>query len=145
MAKLYSGGYGHNPSTDKLYTYWGGDNYKVGQNVNVPVTNKHTGRTYNTMFTIYKTTGAQTDEAGRTAFDLEARKGVDIKWINGSDVSSLPSYDQYGSKAEWERSSYKKWAEPQIQDWLSKAQMRLGEFTPQTNNAEAINRLITGV
>lgn len=141
MAKLYSGGYGHNPKTDKMYTYWGGDTYKVGQNVNVPVTNKHTGKTYNTMFTIYKTTGAQTDEGVQKAFDLESQ-GIDIKWINGSDVSTLPSYDQYGSKAAWERSSYERWAEPQRQQWLSEAQNRLMKFTPEVDNAEAVNRLL---
>ena len=139
MAKLYSGGYGHNPS-GKLYTYWGGDNYRTGQNVNVPVTNKKTGKTYNTMFTIYKTTGAQTDEGTRKAFDLESQ-GIDIKWINGTDVTSLPSYDQYGSKTEWARQSEGRWKEPYIQEWLGEANYRLSEFVPQTDTTEAIARL----
>lgn len=135
MAKLYSGGYGHNPS-GKLYTYWGGDNYRTGQNVNVPVTNKNTGKTYNTMFTIMETRSPQTEAGTRQAFNLESQ-GIDIKWINGSDVSNLPSFNEYGSKGAW--------AEQSREQWLQEAQMRLSAFTPETNNSEAISRLITGV
>lgn len=135
MAKLYSGGYGHNPS-GKLYTYWGGDNYRTGQNVNVPVTNKNTGKTYNTMFTIMETRSPQTEAGTRQAFNLESQ-GVDIKWINGTDVSDLPSFNEYGSKGAW--------AEQSREQWLQEAQMRLSAFTPEINNGEAISRLITGV
>lgn len=136
MARLYSGGYGHNPS-GKLYTYWGSDNYRTGQNVSVPVTNKKTGKTYNTMLTIMETRGANTEAGTRQAFNLES-KGIDIKWINGSDVSELPSYVEYAGKGDWARQSR--------ESWLNEAQMRLGEFANVENNpTEAINRLMTGV
>lgn len=133
MARLYSGGYGHNPS-GKLYTYWGSDNFRTGQNVNVPVTNHKTGKTYNTMFTIMETRGANTDAGARQVFNLESQ-GIDIKWINGSDVSNLPSFDQYGSKTAW--------AEQSHENWLNEVHNRLGTFTPQADNSEAINRLTT--
>ena len=132
MARLYSGGYGHNPS-GKLYTYWGSDNYRTGQNVNVPVTNPRTGKTYNTMLTIMETRGANTEAGARQAYNLESR-GINIKWINGSDVSSLPSYSQYDSKSQWATQSR--------EQWLAEAQNRLSAFnTSQTDNTEAINRL----
>lgn len=135
MAKLYSGGYGHRPS-GKLYTYWGSDNYRTGQNVSVPVTNHKTGKTYNTMLTIMETRSPNTDAGARQAFNLETQ-GVDIKWINGSDVSELPSFDQYGSKGAW--------AEQSQANWLNEARTRLGDFaTPQANTAEAITRLTQG-
>ena len=51
--RLYYGGYGHHPS-GKQYVYWGGNNLRTGQNVVAPVTNKWSGKTYNTMFTIMR-------------------------------------------------------------------------------------------
>lgn len=132
MAKLYSGGYGHNPS-GKLYTYWGSDNYRTGQNVNVPVTNPKTGKTYNTMLTIMETRSPNTTAGAWQVYDLES-KGIDLKWINGSDVSNLPSYPEYGSKSAW--------AEQSRENWLTEAKTRLGAFdTSQTDQTEAVARL----
>ena len=48
MTRLYYGQYGHTPS-GKQYVYYGGDNYRTGDNVVAPVTNKKSGKTYNTM------------------------------------------------------------------------------------------------
>lgn len=50
--RIYVGGYGHNPTGQKQYAYWGGDNYRTGQEVVAPVTHPVSGRTYNTMFKI---------------------------------------------------------------------------------------------
>lgn len=101
MAKLYYGSYGHNPS-GKQYVYWGSDNYRTGQNVVAPVTHWKSGKTYNTMFTIQRTSGSTMGE--NEAERLE-NQGIDVKWIGGRDVMSLPSGSQYQSKAEWQRSS----------------------------------------
>ena len=54
MTKLLYGSYGHHPS-GKQYVYYGDDEHRVGQQVVAPVTNKWTNKTYNTMFTIQRT------------------------------------------------------------------------------------------
>jgi len=106
MTKLYYGGYGHHPS-GKQYVYWGDDNYRIGENVNVPVTNKRTGKTYNTMFTIQNTRDKTADAE---AMAIEGQ-GINIKTINGSNVMTLPSAYNFSSKADWSRTSDEEFAE----------------------------------
>ena len=101
--RLYYGGYGHNPS-GKQYVYWGGDNYRTGQNVVAPVTNKTTGKTYNTMFTIMRTSGADSQMAQNEAQRL-SQVGIGIKSIQGTDTNSLPGSVDYTSKSAWQRAS----------------------------------------
>ena len=64
MARLVYGSYGHNPS-GKQYVYWGSDNLRTGQSVLAPVTNF--GKTYNTMFTIQRTSSETSPMAQREA------------------------------------------------------------------------------
>lgn len=102
--RLYLGGYGHHPS-GKMYEYWGNDNYRTGQNVVAPVTNKRSGKTYNTMFTIMRTSGGDGELAANEAQRL-SQNGIGIKYIQGTDVlSNLPGGKEYSSKAEWARKS----------------------------------------
>lgn len=143
MARLYSGGFGHNPSAKKMYTYWGDKDYNVGENVNVPVTNPKTGKTYNTMFTIYETDKPDTTwgQAVEDRAKMGSRDGR-IKWINGRSVTDLPSFNEYGSKKAWAEESEAAWREPQIQEWMKEARFRLNSFDiSQTNNSEAVYRL----
>ena len=47
MAKVYYGGYGHNPNPNgKKYAYIGSNQYQVGQNVVAPVTHYISGKNY---------------------------------------------------------------------------------------------------
>ena len=127
--KLYYGGYGHNPH-GKQYVYWGNDNYRTGQNVNVPVTNWKTGKTYNTMFTIQRTSGSSMGE--KEAQRLE-NSGVNIKYINGTNVMDLPSANNFSSKTEWRQYSQEQYRAEQMS--------RLSAFNQPTNNAMAQERL----
>lgn len=97
--KLVYGGYGHHPS-GKQYVYWAGDNYKTGQNVVAPVTNWKTGKTYNTMFTIMRTSGENSPMAKGEVERLQDR-GINIKTIGGRDVLSLPSGRDFSSAKQW--------------------------------------------
>lgn len=104
--KLVYGGYGHHPS-GKQYVYWGSDNLRTGQNTVAPVTNKKTGRTYNTMFTIMRTskTAMGDNEAQRLS-----QSGIGIKSIKGLDVlNDLPTgqivRDLGGTKKDWQEMS----------------------------------------
>lgn len=101
MARLLYGGYGHNPR-GKQYVYWGGDNYRTGQNVVAPVTDPITGKTYRTMFTIRRTSAGEMGQ--NEAKRLEAQ-GIDIKSVEGRDVLSLPSGSEYSSASQWKRES----------------------------------------
>jgi len=133
--RLYYGGYGHHPS-GKQYVYWGGDNYRTGQNVVAPVTNKNTGQTYNTMFTIMRTSGETSQMAQTEADRLETNKGINIKTIGGRDVlGELPSGSQYESKAEWARASEQKYTE-------NVRQRLLGSSNSSTGTALARSRLL---
>lgn len=129
MAKLYYGGYGHHPS-GKQYVYWGNDNYRTGQNVNVPVTNKKTGKTYNTMFTIQRTSGS---EMGQNEAERLENSGITIKSINGTNVMTLPGAMDFSSKGAWKRYS--------DEEYASELQARLQRFVPQTNTQQAEERL----
>lgn len=99
--RLYYGTYGHHLS-GKLYVYWGDDNLRTGQQVVAPVTNKRSGRTYNTMFTISKSSSEKNaaGEVGRLEGD-----GIFIKTINGRDLLSLPGGKPFESKEAWKRES----------------------------------------
>lgn len=99
--KLLYGGYGHNPS-GKQYAYWGGDNYRAGQNVVAPVTNWKTGRTYNTMFTIQNTYDPNSIPG---QYELEQLSGIDLKTVGSKDVMQLPGASQYSTKSQWTRAS----------------------------------------
>lgn len=130
MARLYFGSYGHNPS-GKQYVYWGGDNYRTGQNVNVPVTHWKSGKLFNTMFTIQRTSGSEMglNEASR----LETM-GIDVKAINGTDVMDLPGATPFENKTQWKQYSQ--------QEYENEVNMRLGGFITPTDTAEATIRLL---
>lgn len=101
--RLLYGGYGHNPSTTgKMYAYWGGDNYRVGQNVVAPVTHSQSGRTYNTMFTILST---YNPESTVGQYEQQKLSGIDLKTIGSKDVMQLPGASEYSTKAQWTRAS----------------------------------------
>lgn len=126
--KLLYGGYGHNPSTTgKMYAYWGGDNYNVGQNVVAPVTNWKSGKNYNTMFTILSTYNPNSIPG---QYELENNlRGIDLKTIGSKDVMQLPGAIGYGSKAEWTRAS------------KQQAKNRLMSVNTSANTTDARTRL----
>jgi hypothetical protein len=129
--KLLFGGYGHNPSTTgKQYAYWGGDNYNVGQNVVAPITNKRTGKTYNTMFTIQNTYNPQSIPG---EYELKQLQGINLKTIGSKDVMQLPGAVNYDSKAQWTRASNQRY----------KAEQRLMSMATPTNTTQASQRLLT--
>lgn len=131
--RLYYGGYGHHPS-GKQYVYWGNDNLRTGQNVVAPVTNWRTGRTYNTMFTIMRTSKAGTNMAENEAQRL-SQSGIGIKSIQGTDVlSNLKGGENYESKKEWKEASDNK--------YLARLSERLGNS--ETNMLKATARLLGG-
>lgn len=106
--RLYTIGYGHHPS-GKVYTYLGTNNFRTGQRVVVPVTNKWTKTTYNTMGTIMRTQGADGSIAGREAQRL-SQKGIGLKSKKGTDtLNDLPSgriiKELGGTKKDWEEMS----------------------------------------
>lgn len=111
--RLYLGGYGHHPS-GKMYEYFGNNNYRTGQQVVAPVTKrlKDGGSiTYNTMFTIMRTSGGDGQVAQNEAQRL-SQKGIGIKFIQGTDVlGELPSGERFKSKADWARQSEEKYQE----------------------------------
>jgi hypothetical protein len=131
--RLYYGGYGHNPS-GKQYAYWGSDNYRTGQNVVAPVTNKRTGNTYNTMFTIMRTSGETSQMAQAEAQRLEGM-GIDLKTIGSRDVLSLPSGSQYTSKSQWATESRER--------FLNEARTRLSARAVPTDTTQASQRLLS--
>jgi hypothetical protein len=123
--KLLYGGYGHNPS-GKQYAYWGGDNYRAGQNVVAPVTNWKTGRTYNTMFTIQNTYDPNSIPG---QYQLEQLSGIDLKTVGSKDVMQLPGASQYTTKSQWTRASNQQ------------ARARLLSANTTTNTTSARTRL----
>lgn len=132
--RLYYGGYGHHPS-GKQYVYWGNNNLRTGQNVVAPVTNKWSGRTYNTMFTIMRTSGADSPMASNEAQRLSQR-GVGIKSIVGTDTLKLPGGQNYNTKKEWKEDSENRY-DMKIRERL------LGSFLPN-DSSKARNRLLGG-
>ncbi len=140
--RLYLGSYGHHPS-GKTYSYWGSDNYRTGQNVVAPVTHWKTGRTYNTMFTIMRTSGADGKVAENEAQRL-SQSGIRLKFIQGTDVFAkdengdplLRNSTKYGSKAEWARDSNARYD--------AELSARLLGGRTQTDNTQAKQRLLEG-
>lgn len=129
--KILYGGYGHNPSTSgKMYAYYGGDNYNVGQNVVAPVTHHLSGKTYNTMFTIQST---YNPESIVGQYELSRLEGIDLKTIGSKDVMQLPGASQYDSKAQWTRASNQRY----------KAEQRLMSKAVTNNTAQASQRLLS--
>lgn len=121
--RLYLGGYGHNPSTDgKMYAYYGGDNFRVGENVVAPVTNHKSGRTYNTMFTIQST---YNPESIVGQYEMNKLSGIDLKTLGGRDVMQLPGSSQYGSKAEWTRQAKNRLSAMNVRADTTQASQRL--------------------
>lgn len=132
--RLYYGGYGHHPS-GKQYAYFGNDNYRTGQKVVAPVTNKWSHKTYNTMFTIMRTSGADSPMAGEEAQRL-SQNGIGLKSIVGTKVLNLTSGSQFDSKADWARESEKKYQSRINERLLSRG----GDF----NNGQAQQRILGG-
>lgn len=128
--KLYYGTYGHHLS-GKLYVYWGDDNYRTGQQVVAPVTNKWSGKNYNTMFTIART---QSEKNAQDEVNRLNESGIIIKWLNGNDVLSLPGGKDFDSKAEWKRESEQRYCKihnlPPLSEPIKKPKGR-----PPKNNA----------
>lgn len=127
--RLYYGGYGHNPS-GKLYAYWGGDNYRTGQNVVAPVTHWQSGKNYNTMFTIVRT---YSPNAKVGEYELQQLSNVDLKSLGGRDILSLPSGSQYSSASQWKKESK--------QEFLNKARSRLMSVNLTADTRKATTRL----
>lgn len=139
--KLLYGGYGHNPSTTgKMYAYWGGDNYNVGQNVVAPVTNWKSGKNYNTMFTILSTYNPNSipgqyeqgklNKAGFNVLNgINIPGGKELKTIGSKDVMTLPGASQYSTKSQWTRASNQQ------------AKARLMALNVAKDNTQAIARL----
>ena len=130
--RLYYGGYGHHPS-GKQYVYWGNNNLRTGQNVVAPVTNKFTGKTYNTMFTIMRTSGGDSAMANNEAQRL-SQGGIGIKSIVGTDVLQLPGGQNYDSKKAWKTQS--------DNEYQQTLRTRLLSDNNQTDNSQARNRLL---
>lgn len=103
--RLYYGTYGHRLS-GKLYVYWGDDNLRTGQQVVAPVTNKKSGKTYFTMFTIAR---AQNEKNAQGEIERLENKGIFIKTISGRDTLSLPGGTMFDSKAGWKRDSERRY------------------------------------
>lgn len=133
--RLYLGGYGHHPS-GKMYAYWGNNNYRTGQQVVAPVTNKWSHRTYNTMFTIMRTSGGDGEVAQNEAQRL-SQKGIGLKYIQGTDVlGDLPSGERFKSKSEWSRQSEEKYQE--------RLSARLFSHNSNVDTSQAKQRLLGG-
>lgn len=132
MTRLYYGQYGHTPS-GKQYVYYGGDNYRTGDNVVAPVTNKKSGKTYNTMFTIQRTTKIDSPMAESEIGRLES-KGINIKSIGGRNVMDLPGARDWSSARQW-----KQWADLVNEEEITN---RLLAYNTQPNITDATNRLL---
>lgn len=102
MTKLLYGSYGHHPS-GKQYVYYGDDSHRVGQNVVAPVTNH--GKTYNTMFTIQRTSKVDSKQSENEIERLD-KSGIFIKTITpGLNLSRLPGSKPFERKSEWKKYS----------------------------------------
>lgn len=104
MAKLLYGGYGHHPH-GKQYVYYGDDSHRAGQSVVAPVTNPRTGKTYNTMFTIQRTSKEDT-KLSQNEIERLTNNGIFIKTIvPGLNLSTLPGSKPFDRKQEWKKYS----------------------------------------
>ena len=132
--RLYYGGYGHHPS-GKQFVYWGGDNYRTGQSVVAPVTNKWTHRTHNTMFTIMRTSGGGSEMATNEAQRLSMR-GIGIKYLNGTDVLQLPGAIENGYRSK------RQWRVESDQKYLDRISGRVMSYYPAADTSSAEQRLM---
>lgn len=132
--KLLYGGYGHHPS-GKQYVYYGGDNYRTGQSVVAPVTNPKSGKTYNTMFTITRTSGADSPMAQGEEQRLD-NMGINIKDIEGRNVMSLPGAQDWSSARQWAE-----WSDLVYDEEISN---RLSSYNKASDTTMARARLIGG-
>lgn len=132
--RLYYGGYGHNPS-GKQYVYWGRDGMNTGQHVVAPVTNPYSHKTYNTMFTIQRTSGADREMSENEAQRL-SQSGVGIKSIQGTNVMSLPGAKNYNTAQGWTRASNQRYKE--------EVNARLSARTQTYDTTQAVTRLLGG-
>ena len=105
--RLYYGTYGHHLS-GKLYVYWGDDNLRTGEQVVAPVTNKKSGKTYNTMFTIAR---AQSEKNAEGEVSRLNQDGIFIKTISGRGLLALPGGKGFDTKIEWKSDSEKRYRE----------------------------------
>lgn len=104
MTKLLYGSYGHHPS-GKQYVYYGDDSHRVGQNVVAPVTNWKTGKNYNTMFTIQRTSKVDSKQS-ENEIERLGNSGIFIKTITpGLNLSTLPGSKPFDRKTEWKKYS----------------------------------------
>lgn len=133
--RLYYGGYGHHPS-GKEYVYLGGDNYRTGQNVVVPVRQWQSGKLYNTMFTIQRTANANNKMAINEMQRL-TNNGTSIKFIEGSNVMTLPGSKDWNSAKQW-----KEWSNLVYEE--NTRNRLLTSYNSNTNTTSARNRLLLG-
>jgi len=105
MAKVYYGGYGHNPNPNgKKYAYIGSNNYQVGQNVVAPVTHYISGKNYKTMFTIQDQADMNSQQAEDTIVELENMRKT-MKSLDGTNVMELPGARKYATAEAWKQAS----------------------------------------
>lgn len=105
MAKVYYGGYGHNPNPNgKKYAYIGSDKYHVGENVVAPVTHYISGNNYKTMFTIQNQADMTSQQANDTIVMLENMRKT-MKSLDGTNVMELPGAAKYPSAAAWKEAA----------------------------------------
>ena len=128
--RLVYGSYGHNPS-GKQYVYWGDDTLRTGQNVVAPVTNH--GKTYNTMFTIQRTSSETSPMAQHEAQMLD-NQGIFIKTIGGRNVMDLPGARDWKSAKQW-----REWSDLVREETTAR---RLKSYSMPKPNSEARNRLL---
>lgn len=120
--RLYYGTYGHRLS-GKLYVYWGSDNLRTGEQVVAPVTNKKTGKTYDTMFTIARALNIKNAEGEVERLE---NKGIFIKTIGGRDTLSLPGNKVINPDTGERKFKYKKdWAADSERRYEEKKNLRL--------------------
>ena len=105
MAKVYYGGYGHNPKPNgKKYAYIGSDKYNVGENVVAPVTHYKSGKNYKTMFTIQDQADMTSQQANDTIVQLENMRKT-MKSLDGTNVMELPGAAKYASAEAWKEAA----------------------------------------
>lgn len=105
MAKVYYGGYGHNPNPNgKKYAYIGSDRYKVGENVVAPVTHYKSGKNFKTMFTIQDQADMTSQQANDTIVMLENMRKT-MKSLDGTNVMELPGAAKYPTAEAWKEAS----------------------------------------
>lgn len=140
--RLYYGGYGHHPS-GKEYVYWGSDGFNVGQNVVAPVTNYRSGQTYNTMFTIQRTSDSESDMSNNESQRL-SQGGIGIKSIKDTNILELPGGQKFKNANRSDRASKGLWSKDSNKRYNADIRERLlGDSFP-ADNQDARNQLLGG-